>query len=81
MNITINIDGYINSVLESLIKKGVVKTKSEALRLGILNLADKYVLEDLEDKAYRADTYYSFMKDWEKEPDGVWESYLDDNEK
>ena len=44
MNITINIDGHLNLVLENLIKKGVVKTKSEAIRLGLLGLEDKYKL-------------------------------------
>ena len=78
MHITINVDGYINTVLEGLIKKGVVKTKSEALRLGVLNLADKYTLEDLESKAYKIMAEKSLEKAWKDEPDGLWESYINE---
>lgn len=47
MNVTVEIDGYIRAVIETLIEKGIVKTKAEAVRLGILGLNDKYhVMEE-----------------------------------
>jgi len=76
MNITINIDGHLNTILENLIKRGIVKTKSEALRLGLLNLDDKY--SDLDRKTYYKVSEKSFSKIWDDEPEGVWESYLNE---
>ncbi|PIU02507.1 MAG: hypothetical protein COT55_03150 [Candidatus Diapherotrites archaeon CG09_land_8_20_14_0_10_32_12] len=79
MNITINVGNHINNILESLIKKGVVKTKSEALRLGILTLADKYALDSNNEKeAYKLLAQRSLEKVWKDEPEGLWESYLND---
>lgn len=76
MNITINIDGHMNKILEDLIKKGIVRTKSEAIRLGLLNLEDKYAC--LDKKEYYKLAEKSFAKIWDDEPEGVWESYLNE---
>lgn len=76
MNITISIDGHMNNILENLIKKGVVRTKSEAIRLGLLNLEDKYA--KLDKKEYYKLAEKNFAKIWDDEPEGVWESYLNE---
>ncbi|MFA5382535.1 MAG: hypothetical protein WC356_05165 [Candidatus Micrarchaeia archaeon] len=44
MHITVNFEGYIKDIIENAIEKGLAKTKTEALRLGILELNDKYNL-------------------------------------
>ncbi|MBI4052509.1 MAG: hypothetical protein HY394_00550 [Candidatus Diapherotrites archaeon] len=43
MNLTVNFSGHVEDVIERLVEKGVVKTKSEALRLGILKLEEQYL--------------------------------------
>ena len=43
MNLTVKFEGHIAEVIEELIKKGVVATKTEALRLGVLELERKYL--------------------------------------
>lgn len=78
MNITINIEGHLNNVLENLIHKGIVKTKSEAIRLGLLNLEEKYGLS-LSKEEYYLVAQNKFKKIWDKEPEGVWESYLNES--
>jgi len=75
MNITINIDGYINGIAEKLIAKGIVRTKSEAFRLGLLTLDDKY---NLNREDYYKMAEKKFSKLWQDEPKGVWESYLNE---
>ena len=43
MNLTVKFEGHIAEVIEKLIGKGVVATKTEALRLGVLELERKYL--------------------------------------
>lgn len=52
MNITINVEGYVSAIIDALVEKGIVKTKAEALRLGLLTLNDKYHLLDEERVMY-----------------------------
>lgn len=68
----------MNTVLEGLINRGIVKTKSEAIRLGLLNLGEKYELSSNKDDYYFA-AQNKFKKIWDKEPEGVWESYLNES--
>lgn len=50
MNLTVSLEGHVGKVIEKLVEKGVVKTKSEALRLGILKLEETYLQnEELDD--------------------------------
>ncbi|MCC7552259.1 hypothetical protein KO317_01170 [Candidatus Micrarchaeota archaeon] len=44
MHITVNFEGYIEDIIENAIQKGLAKTKTEALRLGVLELNDRYGL-------------------------------------
>lgn len=44
MYITMNFEGYVGQIVERAVKTGIVKTKAEALRLGLLELNDKYHL-------------------------------------
>lgn len=44
MNITMRFEGYVEQIIDAAVEKGVVKTKAEALRLGVLELNDKYGL-------------------------------------
>lgn len=46
MSVTIDLGGHIEQVIGRLISIGVVKTKSEALRLGVLKLEEDYLNED-----------------------------------
>ncbi len=43
MNLTIKFSGHVADVINKLVEKGVVATKTEALRLGILELEKKYL--------------------------------------
>jgi len=45
MNLTVKFDGHVASVIDQLVEKGVVATKTEALRLGVLELEEKYLKE------------------------------------
>jgi Arc/MetJ-type ribon-helix-helix transcriptional regulator len=44
MYITMNFEGYVGEIIDRAVKKGIVKTKAEALRLGLLELNNKYQL-------------------------------------
>ena len=44
MYVTMKFEGYIGSIMEAALKRGLAKTKAEALRLGLLELNDKYHL-------------------------------------
>lgn len=44
MNISMHFEGYVERIIDEAVKQGVVKTKAEALRMGLLELNDKYGL-------------------------------------
>ena len=44
MHMTVNFEGYLSDIVDEAIRQGIVKTKTEALRAGLLELADKYNL-------------------------------------
>ena len=44
MNITMRFEGYVEQIIDEAVRKGIVKTKAEALRLGVLQLNEKYRL-------------------------------------
>lgn len=43
-----NFEGYIENIIDAALKQGIAKTKAEALRLGLLELNDKYGLVQTE---------------------------------
>ena len=43
MNLTVKFEGHVADVIDKLVEKGVVATKTEALRLGVLELERKYL--------------------------------------
>lgn len=45
----VRMDGMVESVLNKLVKKGYYKTKTEALRAGVLELGKEYALFGNED--------------------------------
>ena len=55
MNISMHFDGYVEQIIDEAVRKGLVKTKAEALRAGLLELNDKYglvpALDELENIA------------------------------
>lgn len=57
MNISMHFEGYIAKIIDEALKQGVVKTKAEALRLGLLELNQKYglVATDLEQRELEMD--------------------------
>lgn len=57
MNISMHFEGYVEKIIEEALRQGIVKTKAEALRLGLLELNDKYglVASDLEQKELEQD--------------------------
>jgi len=55
MNISMRFDGYVEKIINEAQARGIVKTKAEALRLGILELNDKYCLVANEERALAAD--------------------------
>lgn len=60
MHTLLRFDGIIDSILEQAVRQGLAKTKTEALRLGVLELNNRYALienktleqEDKEDLEY-----------------------------
>jgi len=46
MNVNVSLDGHIEKIVNNAINKGIVKTKAEAIRQGILQLGEKYNLVD-----------------------------------
>ncbi len=50
MNTIVKFEGLIDQILDSAVKKGLAKTKVEALRLGALELNDRYNLLGTEDE-------------------------------
>lgn len=57
MNISMHFEGYPEKIIMEALRQGVVKTKAEALRLGLLELNDKYglVSTNLEEKELQQD--------------------------
>ncbi|MFH1200562.1 MAG: hypothetical protein V1708_05845 [Candidatus Micrarchaeota archaeon] len=49
MEMVVRMEGMVESVLNKLVDKGYYKTKSEALRAGILELGKEYALVGDED--------------------------------
>ncbi len=60
MYATVKFEGLIDSILEQAIKQGLVKTKTEGLRLGVLELNNKYRLTEqmIEEKEAKEDIAY-----------------------
>jgi len=52
MNLTVKFTGHVADVVDLLVKKGVVATKTEALRLGVLELEQKYLTEAEKERKY-----------------------------
>ncbi|MEK6953716.1 MAG: DUF6290 family protein [Candidatus Micrarchaeota archaeon] len=51
MNVVVNFEGTLDAILGQAVKQGLAKSKSEALRMGILMLDREYsLLEKLEDE-------------------------------
>ena len=46
MNLTVRFEGHVEDIINKLVKKGVVSTKTEALRLGVLRLERDYLAEE-----------------------------------
>ncbi len=57
MNISMRFEGYTAKIIEEALRQGIVKTKAEALRLGLLEINDKYglVATNLEQKELKQD--------------------------
>jgi len=52
MNLTVKFDGHVAGVIDRLVEKGVVATKTEALRLGVLELEEKYLKEEEKERLF-----------------------------
>jgi Arc/MetJ-type ribon-helix-helix transcriptional regulator len=46
MNLTVKFDGHVSDVIDRLVETGVVATKTEALRLGVLRLEAEYLKDE-----------------------------------
>jgi len=46
MNLTVKFNGHVSDVIDRLVEKGVVSTKTEALRLGVLRLEAEYLKDE-----------------------------------
>lgn len=57
MNISMHFGGYVEKIIGEALRQGIVKTKAEALRLGLLELNQKYglVATDLEQRELEMD--------------------------
>jgi len=47
MNLSMHFEGYVEKIIDQALARGIVKTKAEALRLGLLELNQKYGLVPL----------------------------------
>lgn len=65
MEMVVRMSGAVEVVLEKLVEKGYFKTKSEALRAGILGLGREYRL--FEDKDVEAELVVRKIKQVERE--------------
>ena len=53
MNVNVRIEGMLDQILDQAIKEGLAKSKTEALRLGIVELNNKYnLLEQAKEEEY-----------------------------
>ncbi len=52
MNLTIRFEGHVADIIDQLVAKGVVSTKTEALRLGVLKLEQDYLKEETEERKF-----------------------------
>ena len=43
----VNLRGKVRQILEAMVEKGYANTKSEAIRLAVLNFGEKHVSEEL----------------------------------
>lgn len=50
MNLNLKFTGAVEKIIEEAVRKGYAATKSEAIRLGVLELNQKYKLLDPEDE-------------------------------
>ncbi|RLG20358.1 hypothetical protein DRN67_00190 [Candidatus Micrarchaeota archaeon] len=50
MHMTVEFKGYLEEIVDEAIRRGIVKTRTEALRAGLLELADKYGLGEADDE-------------------------------
>lgn len=57
MNLTVRFEGHVADVIDRLVAKGVVATKTEALRLGVLRLEREYLNLSEEEKERRYDEW------------------------
>jgi Arc/MetJ-type ribon-helix-helix transcriptional regulator len=59
-SVTIRFGDYYENLLESLIKRGIFKTKSEAIRSGVRILAEKHGVIEYKKgfKVYKSGTTY-----------------------
>jgi len=57
MNISMHFEGYSEKIIDAALRQGLVKTKAEALRLGLLELNQRYglVATELEQRELDAD--------------------------
>lgn len=57
MYISMRFEGFAEKIIAEALRQGIVKTKAEALRLGLLEINDKYglVATDLEQKELEQD--------------------------
>jgi Arc/MetJ-type ribon-helix-helix transcriptional regulator len=47
MNVNVSLDGYTQEIVNEAIKRGIVKTKAEAIRFALLLFGKEYRLEDV----------------------------------
>ena len=80
MHVTVKFKGVIEDILENAVEEGIAKTKTEALRLGVLELANKYNLLESDKgmavlKMKKLDKKGSFakLKEVKKKYPGVFE--------
>jgi len=79
--INVRLKGKLSQMLCNIVEQGYYNTKSEAIRAGILHLYKEFnelnmkniTKEDIE-RMKLAEK--NIKKIWDKEPDGLWESYL-----
>ncbi len=54
MNLTVKFSGHVAGVIDQLLSRGIVSTKTEALRLGVLKLEEEYLKGGSEEALFDA---------------------------
>ena len=80
-NLNITLEGYVQKVIEYMVKKGYAKSKTEAIRLALFEFDQEHKVTEDEEKQIKdisLNATVLSMKDYFDDPkeDKAWEKYF-----